>query len=105
MAAMAKTWAKGAYTSAAKIMDKISNVIRGRIQIMGQVKALTAEGRMSGWVLCALPVFVFFLAWSLNPDYANVLLFDEQGKLMLYGAIFMQIVGMLMIKKIVNIKI
>jgi len=89
----------------AEIMDKISNVIRGRIQIMGQVKALTAEGRMSGWVLCALPVFVFFLAWSLNPDYANVLLFDEQGKLMLYGAIFMQIVGMLMIKKIVNIKI
>jgi len=89
----------------AEILDKIGAVIRDRIKIMGQVKALTAEGRMSGYVLCALPVLVFFIAWTLNPDYANVLLFEREGQLMLGAACFFQIVGMLMIKKIVTIKV
>ncbi len=89
----------------AEVLDKISSVIRDRIKIMGQVKALTAEGRMSGWVLSVLPFFVFFLAWAMNPDYAGVLLYQKEGQYMLGAAIFFQILGMLMIRKIVNIKI
>lgn len=89
----------------AEILDKISKVIRDRIKILGQVKALTAEGRLSGWVLSALPILVFFVAKALNPEYVDILLHDEQGQAMLGAAIVMQIMGMLMIKKIVNIKI
>jgi len=89
----------------AEVLQKIGSVIRERITIMGQVKALTAEGRMSGWVLSALPFFVFLLAWGMNPTYAGVLLYEKEGQILLGGAIFMQAVGMLMIKKIVNIKI
>lgn len=89
----------------AEILDKIGAVIRERIVIMGQVKALTAEGRMSGWVLSAMPFFVFFLAWALNPEYAGVLLYEREGQFMLGTAIVFQILGMLMIRKIVNIKI
>jgi tight adherence protein B len=89
----------------AEILDKIGEVIRDRIKIMGQVKALTAEGRMSGWVLSVLPFVVFLAAWAMNPVYAGVLLYEKEGQFMLGTAIFFQVVGMLMIKKIVNIKI
>jgi len=89
----------------AEILEKISKVIRDRIKILGQVRALTAEGRMSGWVLSALPVFVFFVAKALNPEYVDILLHEPDGQALLGAAVVMQIMGMLMIKKIVNIKI
>jgi tight adherence protein B len=89
----------------AEILDKISEVIRDRIKILGQVKALTAEGRMSGWVLGIMPFFVFILAWMMNPDYANILLYEKTGQFMLGTAIFFEIIGVLCIKKIVNIKV
>ena len=89
----------------AEILEKISKVIRDRIKILGQVKALTAEGRMSGWVLSALPVLVFFVAKAMNPEYVNILLYEPDGQAMLGAAIVMQVMGMLMIRKIVNIKI
>ena len=89
----------------AEVLDKIGSVIRDRIQILGQVKALTAEGRMSGWVLSIMPFFVFFLAWLMNPEYAGILLYEQRGHYLLGGALFFEIVGMLMIKKIINIKV
>ncbi len=89
----------------AEVLDKIGSVIRDRIQILGQVKALTAEGRMSGWVLSIMPFFVFFLAWVMNPDYAGILLYEQRGHYMLGGALFFEIIGMLMIRKIINIKV
>lgn len=89
----------------AEILEKIASVIRDRIKILGQVKALTAEGRMSGWVLSALPILVFFVAKALNPEYVDILLHEPDGQAMLGAAVVMQIMGMLMIKKIVNIKI
>ena len=89
----------------AEILEKISAVIRDRIKILGQVRALTAEGRLSGWVLSALPVLVFFVAKALNPEYVDILLHEKSGQSMLGVAIVMQIMGMLMIRKIVNIKI
>ena len=89
----------------AEILDKISKVIRDRIKILGQVRALTAEGRLSGWVLSALPVVVFFAAKTMNPQYTDILLHEKDGQYMLGAAVVMQVMGMLMIKKIVNIKI
>jgi tight adherence protein B len=89
----------------AEILDKLGSVIRQRVELFGQVKALTAEGRLSGWVLLALPVIVFFVTLYLNPDYAGQLIYDKDGKMMLYAAIGMQLMGMAMIRKIVNIKV
>jgi tight adherence protein B len=89
----------------AEILDKISAVIRDRIKLFGTVRGLTAEGRLSGWVLVGLPVLVFFIELSINPSYAEVLLYDPQGKLLLYIAIGMCLMGLAMIRKIVNIKV
>jgi tight adherence protein B len=89
----------------AEVLDKISHVIRDRIQLFGMVQGLTAEGRLSGWVLLALPILVFFMELWINPDYANVLLYDPMGKMMLFGTVCMMLMGMALIKKIVNIKV
>jgi len=89
----------------AEILDKIGRLIRERFQLWGQVQALTAEGRLSGVVLLALPILLFFAVYHLNRDYVMVLFTDPMGKKMLAGAIGMQILGAFVIKKIVNIQV
>lgn len=89
----------------AEVLDKISGVIRDRIKLFGTVQALTAEGRLSGYVLLALPVVVFLILTQINPDYTNLLLFHPTGQMMLTVAITMMLMGWAMIKKIVNIKV
>jgi tight adherence protein B len=89
----------------AEVLDKIGAVIRERIELFGTVQALTAEGRLSGYVLLALPAVVFVAMLKMNPSYAYVLLTDPMGKMMLTTSIVMQIMGWAMIKKIVNIKV
>jgi len=89
----------------AEVLDKIGKVIRERIALFGTVQALTAEGRLSGYVLLALPVIVFLVMLKVNGDYARLLFTDPMGKMMLTTGIVMQLMGWAMIKKIVNIKV
>jgi tight adherence protein B len=89
----------------AEILDKIGELIRDRFRIWGQVQALTGEGRLSGIVLLALPFLLFFTVYELNPKYLMVLFSDPMGTKMLMIAIGMQVLGALVIRKIVNIKV
>jgi tight adherence protein B len=89
----------------AEILDKIGYVIRERYRILGQVKALTGEGRLSGVVLIALPFALFLFMLHVKPDYISLLWTDELGIKMSVGALVAQILGALVIRKIVNIKV
>jgi tight adherence protein B len=89
----------------AEILDKIGYVIRERFRILGQVKALTGEGRLSGVVLIALPFGLFGFMLNIKPDYVESLWTTDLGKKMSVFAIIAQIVGALVIRKIVNIKV
>lgn len=89
----------------AEILDKIGSLIRERFKIWGQVQALTGEGRLSGAVLLGLPPVLFIAVYRLNHDYVMMLFDDPLGKKMLLGAIVMQALGALVIRKIVNIKV
>src|SRR5207245_2972468 len=89
----------------AEILDKIGYVIRERYRILGQVKALTAEGRLSGIVLIGLPFALFLGMLHMRPDYIRPLWTTELGIKMSVAAIVAQIVGALVIKKIVDIKV
>jgi tight adherence protein B len=89
----------------AEILDKLSHLIRERFKILGQVQALTGEGRLSGVILLALPPLLFLAIYNLNHDYVMLLFEDPMGKKMLLGAIIMQVLGALVIRKIVNIKV
>ncbi len=89
----------------AEILDKIGHVIRERYKILGQVRALTAEGRLSGVVLIALPFVLFLVMLHIKPDYVQLLWTDPLGIKMAVIGLLMQIFGALVIKKIVTIKV
>jgi tight adherence protein B len=89
----------------AEILDKIGYVVRERFRILGQVQALTGEGRLSGVVLIALPFALFAFMLNAKPDYVKLLWEHELGQKMSIFAIIAQILGALCIRKIVNIKV
>lgn len=89
----------------AEILDRIGHVIRERFKILGQVKALTAEGRLSGVVLIAMPIGLFLLMLWMKPDYVQLLWTDPMGIKMSIAAIVLVLIGSYAIKKIVDIKV
>ncbi len=66
---------------------------------------MTTSARGSAWILCGLPFALVFVLTVLNPDYMKVLVDDPRGHIVLAVAIVLQIAGMLLIKKILNIKV
>jgi tight adherence protein B len=89
----------------AEILEKVSHTIRERFRILEDLNTLTTSSRMSAWILCGLPVFVALAVSIMNPDYMSVLWRDPRGHNLLYAAGFMQLTGMLIIRKILKIKI
>ncbi len=89
----------------AEILDKIGRLIRERFELKGQVKALTAEGRLSGAVLMALPPGILAFLAATNPTYVMPLINTELGTKLLGITVVFQILGALAIKKIVAIKV
>ena len=89
----------------AEILEKVAYTIRERFRIMGDLKTLTTSSRMSAWLLCALPIGVALMVTVMNPDYMSVLWRDPRGHYLIAAALFMQITGMLIVRKILNIKI
>jgi tight adherence protein B len=89
----------------AEILDRIGYVVRERYKILGQVKALSAEGRLSGIVLIALPIVLFFLMLWMKPEYVAELWTDPLGIKMSIGALVLILIGAYAIKKIVDIKV
>jgi tight adherence protein B len=89
----------------AEILDKIGHIIRERFKILGAVQALTGEGRISGIVLMALPIAIFVAVYQINPEYMMTLFRDPMGRYMLAVAAFLQVLGAVVIKKIIAIKV
>ena len=89
----------------AEIIDKISYVIRERFRIQGQLKIHTAQARLTGMVLAFLPVGVAFILFLLSPGYMKPLWEEPTGRSMVLAAVVLQILGMLVIRRIIRIKI
>jgi tight adherence protein B len=89
----------------AEILEKVSYTIRERFRILGDLKTLTTSSRMSAWLLCGLPIFVAVAVTVMNPDYMSVLWKDPRGHYLIAIAMFMQVTGMLIVRKILKIKI
>lgn len=89
----------------AEVLDKIGRIIRERFQIMGQVAALTGEGRLSGAVLLAMPPALLGFTYVLNREYVSLLFSTTMGTKMLAFAGILQLVGAVAIKKIISIKV
>jgi tight adherence protein B len=89
----------------AEILEKVSSTIRERFRIMGDLKTLTTSSRMSAWLLCGLPIGVSFVITVMNPEYMSILWKDPRGHYLIAVALLLQGTGMLIVRKILNIKI
>ena len=89
----------------AEILEKVAYTIRERFRIMGDLKTLTTSSRMSAWLLCGLPIFVTIVITIMNPEYMNVLWKDPRGHYLIATALFLQVSGMLIVRKILRIRI
>jgi tight adherence protein B len=89
----------------AEILEKVAYTIRERFRIMGDLKTLTTSSRMSAWLLCGLPIGVALAITVLNQEYMSILWKDPRGHYLIATALFMQLTGMLIVRKILRIKI
>jgi len=89
----------------AQILDKTSAVIRERARLRGQLRIYTAQGRITGWILCAAPFIIFGLINLINHDYEKTLFSDPFGLKMVYFGLGLMVIGILAIRKIIDIKV
>jgi tight adherence protein B len=89
----------------ATVLDKIVETIRDRTKIHRQISTLTAQGRLSGYVIALLPVILGFVLYLMQPNYIGTLFHNPIGIAMLVAAFISGIIGFVMIKKITSIEV
>lgn len=88
-----------------ELLEKVAHTIRERFRIQEDLKTLTLSSRWSAWLLCALPIGLALYMSAMNPTYMEVMWRDPRGHRLLALAAIMQVLGMLMVRKIMQIKI
>ena len=89
----------------AETLSKISSVIRGRFRFNRKVKTLSAEGRLSAWILAMIPFTLFVLIMLTTPSYLPVLMQEPAGLKIVAAAFLLQIIGILWIRRIIRIEV
>ena len=89
----------------AELLDKISIIVRDRLNLLGEVRTLSAEGRLSAIILTALPFGVGLVVNLLNPEFMAVLWHDPLGLRMVGVAVFMMVLGILWMRSIIRIRV
>jgi tight adherence protein B len=89
----------------AEILDTLAGVVRARFTIRRQIRVYTAQGRMTGYLLSALPLILFSILYTINAQYMSILFTDPIGKILIGMAVSMQFLGFLWIRKIIKIEI
>jgi len=88
-----------------EILDNLAHVVRERFKIMRQVRVHTAHGRFTGYVLLALPAALGVVLSFINPEHMGLLFHEHLGQLLLIGAMVLQPVGFLWIRKVIKIEV
>jgi tight adherence protein B len=89
----------------ARILDSISTTIRQRVQVKGQIRALTAQARASGWVITLLPFVVAAILYVITPSYFRVMVTDTGGRILLALALLSILIGNYFVRRITNFKV
>ena len=89
----------------ASILDTISETIAERVRMRREVMTLTAQGRASGWVLVIIPFALSGVIYVISPGYLDPLLTTEIGHVFIAGAVLLELIGIVVIRRIVDIKI
>jgi tight adherence protein B len=88
-----------------EILENLAHVVRERFKILRQVRVYTAHGRMTGYVLLALPAVLCIALAFINPDHMNLLFRERMGQMLLLTAIVMQVIGYVWIRQVVKIEV
>jgi len=89
----------------AEVLEKVSQTIRERFKLMEDFRTMTTSSRGSAWILCAFPFVILFLLTAVNPSYMSVLWNDPRGHYILGAAAVMQFLGIVTIRKILDIRV
>ncbi|MCO4758071.1 MAG: type II secretion system F family protein [Oceanospirillaceae bacterium] len=89
----------------AEILDKISQVIRGRFRFQRKIKTLSAEGRLSAWILTLVPFTLFVIIYFTTPDYLPILVESPDGRQLVIAACVMMVFGIYWIRRILKIEV
>ena len=89
----------------AQILDKTASLVRERARLRGQLRIYTAQGRITGWILCFAPFGMFALISIVNKNYTKVLFSEPLGVRMVEVALALMFLGVLVIRKIIDIKV
>ena len=87
-----------------EILDNISTVIRDRFRVKRQIRVISAHGRMTGWVLVGVPPALATVLFVINPEHLTTLVSDPLGVRLIIAAVFLQVTGTLIIRKLVQIE-
>ncbi len=88
----------------AEVLDRLASLVRERFRVRRQVKALSAHGRITGWTLACLPPALAVALYLIAPNHIRVLIEDPFGRMLTGGAIGLQLIGMVAIRRIVNVE-
>jgi tight adherence protein B len=86
----------------AEILDRTANTIRERLKIQGEIRTHTAQGRMTGYILTALPIVMLVVINFLNPGYSDVLFTTKTGNMLAYAGVTLLSIGGFVIRQIIN---
>jgi len=89
----------------AEMLDNLSSIIRARLKLLGAIRVLSAEGRLSAWVLGLLPFGTGFMLHLVNPGFMSLLWTDPAGNTMLYIMAVLMLFGFLWMRKIIRIRV
>lgn len=89
----------------AEVLDRVTESVRRRAELRRMVRSLTAQGRLSRWVVTVIPIFLLLYITLTNPNYVDPLYTTGMGRMMLIAAAVLMTLGSLVIKKIVDFKV
>lgn len=88
-----------------EVLDNIAHTIRERIRLKGEIKTLTAQGRLSGWIISLLPVAIGIILYVLQPDMMKLFVTEKLGLIMIGIGVIMQAIGIVAARKIIAIEV
>jgi tight adherence protein B len=89
----------------AELLDKIASLIRARFKLLGTIRVLSSEGRLSGWILTILPFALLGIISLINPKFMSILWNDPAGMIAIYAGLTLMVIGILWMWRIINIRV
>jgi tight adherence protein B len=89
----------------AEILDNVAHTMRERERIRGEIRTLTSQQRLTGYVIAGIPFGLGAMFYVVSPEFTSLLFTEELGRFMLIGALVLEAMGFLVIQKIVNIEV